>query len=90
MPFGASFIIGSLLYYQRKAKKMGVLQSRKMTLHEFCSEVDLGGIILFVVGFACFLLPLTIAASLPKGWYVSNFWFSTRELLTWKIGTLHG
>lgn len=68
MPFGASFIIGSLLYYQRKAKKMGVLQSRKMTLHEFCSEVDLGGIILFVVGFACFLLPLTIAASLPKGW----------------------
>ncbi|RDW82869.1 hypothetical protein BP6252_03981 [Coleophoma cylindrospora] len=68
MPFGSSFIIGSLLYYQRKAKKMGILKPQKMTIYEFCSQIDLGGIIFFVAGFACFLLPFTIAASLPKGW----------------------
>ncbi|KAK8129355.1 siderochrome-iron transporter [Apiospora kogelbergensis] len=68
MPFGSSFIIGTLLYYQRKAKKMGVLVSQKMTLHEFCSEIDLGGMLLFVGGLACLLLPLTFAAQLPEGW----------------------
>jgi hypothetical protein len=68
MPFGSSFIIGALLYYQGKAKKMGVLKSQKMTIYEFFSQIDLGGIIFFVVGFACFLLPFTIAASESKGW----------------------
>ncbi|KAK8093671.1 MFS general substrate transporter [Apiospora hydei] len=68
MPFGSSFIIGTLLYYQRKAKKMGVLVSQKMTMHEFCSEIDLGGMLLFVSGLACLLLPLTFAAQLAQGW----------------------
>lgn len=68
MPFGSSFIIGTLLYYQRKAKKMGVLVSQKMTLHEFCFGIDLGGMILFVSGLACLLLPLTFAAQLSRGW----------------------
>ncbi|KAK8078467.1 siderochrome-iron transporter [Apiospora saccharicola] len=68
MPFGSSFIIGTLLYYQRKAKKTGVLVSQKMTTREFCSEIDLGGMMLFVSGLACLLLPLTFAAQLTKGW----------------------
>lgn len=68
MPFGSSFIIGTLLYYQRKAKKMGLIKPRDMTIYNFCLEIDLGGIILFVAGFACLLLPLTIAASLTHGW----------------------
>ncbi|KAK7949078.1 ENB1 protein [Apiospora aurea] len=68
MPFGSSFIIGTLLYYQQKAKKMGVLVSQKMTMHEFCSEIDLGGMLLFVSGLACILLPLTFAAQLAQGW----------------------
>ncbi|KAK6826075.1 siderochrome-iron transporter [Apiospora arundinis] len=68
MPFGSSFIIGTLLYYQRKAKRMGILVSQKMTLHEFCSEIDLGGMLLFVSGLACLLLPLTLAAQLTQGW----------------------
>ncbi|KAK6065035.1 Siderophore iron transporter 3-like protein 1 [Seiridium cupressi] len=42
MPFGASFIIGTLLYYSRKAKKLGVLETRKISFYEFCSEIDLG------------------------------------------------
>ncbi|KAK8039890.1 MFS general substrate transporter [Apiospora rasikravindrae] len=68
MPFGSSFIIGTLLYYQRKAKKMGVLASQKTTVHEFCSEIDFGGMLLFVTGLACLLLPLTFAAQLAQGW----------------------
>ncbi|KAK9413176.1 putative Siderochrome-iron transporter [Seiridium unicorne] len=68
MPFGASFIIGTLLYYSRKAKKLGVLETRKINFYEFCSEIDLGGICFFVGGFACLLLPLTVAAQLTDGW----------------------
>lgn len=68
MPFGASFIIGTLLWYQRKARKLGLLKPQSITLHGFCSEIDLGGMILFIAGFACFLLPLTIAAQETGGW----------------------
>ncbi|KAK9783831.1 putative Siderochrome-iron transporter [Seiridium cardinale] len=68
MPFGASFIIGTLLYYSRKAKKLGVLETRNISLYEFCSEIDLGGICFFVGGCACLLLPLTVAAQLTDGW----------------------
>ncbi|KAH8651116.1 siderochrome-iron transporter [Xylariales sp. PMI_506] len=68
MPFGASWIIGTLLYYNRKAKKLGLYKPRKMNIYEFCSEIDLGGVLLFVAGFACLLLPLTVAAQLADGW----------------------
>ncbi|KAI0477094.1 siderochrome-iron transporter [Xylariaceae sp. FL0804] len=68
MPFGSSFIIGTLLYYQGKAKKLGVLKPVKMSFRDFCSAIDLGGLFFFVAGFACLLLPLTIAAQLEGGW----------------------
>ncbi|EFX01082.1 siderochrome-iron transporter [Grosmannia clavigera kw1407] len=68
MPFGASFIIGTLLWYQRKARKLGILHTQTITLYGFCSEIDLGGMLLFIAGFACFLLPLTIAAQEKNGW----------------------
>lgn len=68
MPFGASFIICTLLYYERKAKKAGILESKKRTLAGFCGEVDLGGMIFFVAGLACLLLPLTLAGSQPSAW----------------------
>ena len=68
MPFGASFIILTLLWYQRKAKKLGILQTKTITLNDFCSEIDLGGMVLFIAGFSCFLLPLTIAAQETNGW----------------------
>ncbi|KAH8891733.1 MFS general substrate transporter [Thozetella sp. PMI_491] len=69
MPFGASFIITALVFYQHKAKKMGLLASQtKTTISGFCSDIDLGGIVLFVGGFAMLLLPITIAGSLEEGW----------------------
>jgi len=68
MPFGACTIIGTLIYYQHKAKKAGLVPSRKTTIWSFCSDIDLGGMALFVAGFALLLLPIAIAGSLPQGW----------------------
>jgi MFS family permease len=68
MPFSASFIIATLLYYQGKAKNMGIVTTKKTTVYEFCSLIDLGGVILLCAGFAMLLLPLTIAATTPSKW----------------------
>ncbi|KAJ6016789.1 major facilitator superfamily domain-containing protein [Penicillium sp. IBT 35674x] len=68
MPFGASFIITTLLYYQIRAKKMGLVLRQKMTVYDFCSQVDLGGVILFSGGFALILVPLTLAATTTSQW----------------------
>jgi hypothetical protein len=68
MPFAASFIILSLLYYQRKAKKQGFVLTEKMTLYEFCSQLDLGGSILLAGGCAMFLIAFSLAATTPSKW----------------------
>ncbi|RDW62587.1 hypothetical protein BP5796_10889 [Coleophoma crateriformis] len=68
MPFSASFIIGTLLYYQRRAKKIGYVVVTKTTVYQFCSLIDLGGVILLCGGFAMLLLPLTLAATTPSKW----------------------
>lgn len=59
MPFCASFIITTLLYYQHRAKKMNLvlMPTQRMTVYEFCSQIDLGGVILFVAGLALLLIP---------------------------------
>ncbi|KAL2205188.1 siderochrome-iron transporter [Sarocladium strictum] len=68
MPFGASFLITTLLYYQARTKKMGLVVSKRPTVYEFCSQIDLGGIVLFSGGLAMLLLPLTLAATSPSRW----------------------
>ncbi|KAH8887119.1 MFS general substrate transporter [Thozetella sp. PMI_491] len=69
MPFCASFLITTLLYYQTRAKKLGITpRAPKITLYEFCSQIDLGGIILFSGGLALLLLPMTLASSTPSQW----------------------
>ncbi|KAJ5901255.1 siderochrome-iron transporter [Penicillium tannophilum] len=68
MPFGASFIISTLLYYQIRAKKMGLVLRQRMTVYDFCSQIDLGGVILFSGGFALILVPLTLAATTTSQW----------------------
>lgn len=68
MPFCASFIITTLIYYQSRAKKEGLAPKVKIGLTEFCSQVDLGGIILFSGGLALVLVPLTLAATTPSQW----------------------
>lgn len=68
MPFAASFIITTLLYYQGKVRKAGIVVRQKMTVYEFCSQIDLGGSILFCGGFAMLLLPLTLASTTTSRW----------------------
>ncbi|KAJ5730057.1 siderochrome-iron transporter [Penicillium malachiteum] len=68
MPVGASFIITTLLYYQTRAKKMGLVIRQHMTIHDFCSQIDLGGVVLFSGGFALILVPLTLAATTTSKW----------------------
>ncbi|KAK1535755.1 ENB1 protein [Colletotrichum paranaense] len=68
MPIGAAFIISTLLYYQKKAKDMGLTPRQKTTLYSFCSQIDLGGSALLCAGFSLVLIPLTLAASTPSRW----------------------
>lgn len=67
-PFCASFIIITLLYYQRKAKKAGIVVTKRYTIFEFCSLIDLGGMILLSGGLAMLLLPICLAALTPSKW----------------------
>lgn len=68
MPFCASFIITTLLYFQGRAKTAGIITTSKITVYEFCSQIDLGGTILFSCGFAMLLLPFTLASTTTSRW----------------------
>lgn len=68
MPVAATALIAPLLYYQRKAKKQRVLLTQKLTLYDFCSQIDLGGSFLLAAGFAMFLLPFTLAGTSTGKW----------------------
>lgn len=78
MPFCASLIVTTLLYYQGRgaARSMGLAPPRRprprtttpTPYYAFCSQVDLGGVVLFSGGLALLLLPLTLAATSPARW----------------------
>lgn len=77
MPFGASWLVGTLMYFQRRARKLVVKvdgavdegHPRWPSLCRFASYIDLGGVVLFAAGFALLLIPLTLAGTAPQQWH---------------------
>ncbi|KAI1658577.1 MFS general substrate transporter [Daldinia decipiens] len=67
MPFCASFIVITLLCYQIRAQK-GLILREKISLYEFCSQIDLGGVALFSGGLALLLIPMTLASTTSSSW----------------------
>ncbi|CAK7223999.1 hypothetical protein SBRCBS47491_005398 [Sporothrix bragantina] len=68
MPIGLAPIMITVLGFQYKAKKIGYTEKVKMSVYEFFSRIDLGGIFLFSAGLALILLPASLAGTLVNGW----------------------
>ncbi|EKG15937.1 Fungal trichothecene efflux pump [Macrophomina phaseolina MS6] len=68
-------LIGLFLWNQRKAEKMGIIDSQGKLSHmslagvwKFCIEVDMFGILLLGAGMALFLLPFSLYSYQGDGW----------------------
>ncbi|CAK7205002.1 hypothetical protein SEUCBS139899_007766 [Sporothrix eucalyptigena] len=68
MPVGLLPITITVLGFQHKAKKIGFNERVKMSVYEFFSRIDFGGLFLFCVGLALILLPASLAGTLAHGW----------------------
>lgn len=68
MPVAATALLFPLFYFQRRAKKQGILLTQPMNFRKFCSQIDLGGSFLLCAGFGMFLLPFTLAGATPSRW----------------------
>ncbi|KKK25968.1 siderochrome-iron transporter [Aspergillus ochraceoroseus] len=68
MPFCASFIIITLLVFQRRARQAGLILNEQLAIYSFCSRIDLGGILILSGGFALILIPITLAATTTSRW----------------------
>ncbi|KAL4784991.1 major facilitator superfamily domain-containing protein [Aspergillus varians] len=68
MPFCASFIIITLLVFQWRARRAGLILNEHLTIYSFCSRIDLGGTLILSGGFALVLIPITLAATATDRW----------------------
>ncbi|XRM46816.1 hypothetical protein ABZX51_009840 [Aspergillus tubingensis] len=68
MPFGAIFIITTLLVFQQRAKRSGLVLNEQLNLYGFFSRIDLGGLFILSAGFALVLIPITLAATSAGRW----------------------
>lgn len=68
MPFGACFIITTLLVFQQRAKRSGLVLNEQLNLYGFFSRIDLGGLFILSAGFALVLIPITLAATSAGRW----------------------
>ncbi|KAF7194928.1 MFS siderochrome iron transporter C [Pseudocercospora fuligena] len=82
MPIGGAVLIVALLHLQKKAKKKGLIIAKKSSIVQFCSEVDLGGLLLVSTGLTLFLIPVSLARRTAHRW--DTRWIST----SLAIGTL--
>ncbi|KAH7119730.1 major facilitator superfamily domain-containing protein [Dendryphion nanum] len=73
IPIVVTPLAALFLWNDRKAKKAGLIESRKInwslaSIKKFCIEVDLVGIIILTAGMALFLLPFSLWSYQGKKW----------------------
>lgn len=69
-PFGVVGIMSLLLKYERRAKKleMEYVKRPRLSVYEVCSNIDVGGLSIMILGLAFILLPLSLASLQPDGY----------------------
>ncbi|KAG8871995.1 hypothetical protein FRB98_000354, partial [Tulasnella sp. 332] len=81
VPASLSPLIITLAWAQRKAKRMGLLansgvdeikRSPVTRVKDFAEDLDVIGLLLLAGGWACVLIPITLAASTPKKFASGN------------------
>lgn len=68
IPLSAATFVLTLLSLQRQAKRAGYITSRRISMRQLCSKIDLGGSLLLSTGFGLVLLPITLAARSHDHW----------------------
>lgn len=73
IPFVVSPLAILVLYNDRKARKQGLLEARKIewsmpAIKKFCVDIDLIGIMILVSGMALFLLPFSLWSYQAQKW----------------------
>ena len=68
LPVASSFIIVTLMTYQRRAKRAGFAPRMLLTIRKFLVQTDALGLFLLMAGFAMFLLSINLAATTSSRW----------------------
>lgn len=68
LPAASVAVIIPLIWFQRRIKKAGGTVHQKVTISNFLSQIDLGGMVLLCGGCAMLLLPIALAGNTPGGW----------------------
>ena len=75
LPACASAVIVPLALFQRRMARLGTPAKPRLTVRSFFSHIDIVGVVLLAGGFACVLLPLSLAGNAPSRW--STPWIPT-------------
>lgn len=70
LPVCSCAIIVPLFYYQHRVSKIDPTARRKhkQSLKSFCSQIDLGGMVLLTTGLAMVLIPIALAGKTSNSW----------------------
>lgn len=68
LPICSLGLIIPLFLFQRRMAQLGAKTRYRISLFNFVSHCDLGGMVLLTAGFALLLLPLALAGTTPSKW----------------------